>query len=114
MKRSSRDDDVDCRALTPSASRKSLDIRATYSISCEDVLAGKTPTGPFLFSPDGKFIFIMASDLSGRERSFILDSETAEKIGEFSSGFYGFDISRDGKLMSTGNGCPVKIYSVIY
>ena len=68
--------------------------------------------GTFVFSPDGKYLFIMSTPSAVEADSVILNAETGKQVGKFPPGTAGLAISPDGYWLALGDGAAVKIFAV--
>jgi hypothetical protein len=68
--------------------------------------------GPFIFSPNGKYLFIMSDHSIVHTDSVILDTQTGNQVGKFPSGTDGLAISANGHWLAMGDGSAIKLFAV--
>jgi len=83
----------------------------TYA-SNEDVKNHKIPTVAKVFSPDGKYLYLLGFE--GKEKSLILDVRTGKPLVWFDGGKDDIAVSPDGKQLAMGgnDNQSVKIFSL--
>jgi WD40 repeat protein len=86
----------------------SLRVLYTYSpLDWAHLAAGR-----FVFSPDGKYLYILSDHAVAQTESVILDAETGRPIGRFPGGTAGLAVSPDGHWLAIGDGAFIKIFAV--
>ncbi len=78
-----------------------------------DALVGNGHHG-ISFSPDGKYLYLLAHDPHDREaNSIVLNATTGEQVGTFpSKSSEGLAISPDGKTMAVGHGHEIQLFDL--
>ena len=90
---------------------RSLEIFQYYSD--DDVHTGKIPaTLEPLFSPDGKYIYLLGRNMAGTAKSLVVEASSGKSLTVFPGGHGGIAVSADGKILAVGNGRSVDIYAV--
>jgi len=81
--------------------------------SDEDIRTGNIPaTLEPLFSPDGKYIYLLGSNMEGTAKSLVVEAATGKPLTVFPGGHDGIAVSSDGRKLAVGNGRTVDIYTV--
>jgi hypothetical protein len=85
-------------------------FRILYTYSPPEV-AGLAQ-GRFIFSPGGKYLFIMSTRSATQADSVILDAQTGRQVGKFPTGTAGLAVSPDGHWLALGDEDATKILAV--
>ncbi len=79
----------------------------------EDIRTGKIPaTLEPQFSPDGKYIYLLGSNMDGTAKSLVVEAISGKPLTTFPGGHGGIAISADGRKLAVGNGRAVDLYIV--
>jgi WD40 repeat protein len=85
-------------------------LRVLYTYTPPDV-AGFAE-GKFIFSPNGKYLFVMSKKSATQSESVILNAETGRQVGKFPAGTGGLAISPDNHWLALGDGYAIKILAM--